>query len=86
MPELDDEFAKDVSEFDTLDEYKADLKAKLTKTNEAMADREFEGKLVEALIEKLVAEIPEPMFEAETENYLRDYDTRLRQSGLDMKT
>ena len=86
LPLADDEFAKDVSEFDTLAEYKADLKAKLTKTNEAMADREFEGKLVEALIEKLVAEIPEPMFEAETENYLRDYDTRLRQSGLDMKT
>ncbi len=86
LPLADDEFAKDVSEFDTLAEYKADLKAKLTKTNEAMADREFEGKIIETLIEKLVCEIPEPMFEAETENYLRDYDTRLRQSGLDMKT
>ena len=76
LPLADDEFAKDVSEF----------KSKLTKNNEAQADREFESKIIETLIEKLVAEIPEPMFEVETENYLRDYDTRLRQSGLDMKT
>ncbi len=86
LPLADDEFAKDVSEFDTIAEYKADLKAKLTASAEAAADREFEGAIGEALIEKLVAEIPEPMFEVETENYLRDYDTRLRQSGLDLKT
>ena len=86
LPLADDEFAKDVSEFDTLDEYKADLKAKLTKANEDAAEREFDAAVAEALIGKLVAEIPEPMFEAETENYLRDYDTRLRQSGLDLKT
>ena len=86
LPLADDEFAKDVSEFDTIAEYKADLKAKLTKNREDMADREFESAVSEALINKLVAEIPEPMFETETENYLRDYDTRLRQSGLDLKT
>ncbi len=86
LPELDDEFVKDVSEFDTVDEYKADLKAKLTKTAETNAERDVEHKLAESLMELLVAEIPEPMFEAETENYLRDYDTRLRSSGLDLKT
>ena len=86
LPELDDEFVKDVSEFDTVDEYKADLKAKLTERAEANAEREVENKLAEALMELLVADIPEPMFEAETENYLRDYDTRLRSSGLDLKT
>ena len=86
LPLADDEFAKDVSEFDTIAEYKADLKAKLTASAEAAADREFEGAIGEALIEKLAADIPEPMFEVETENYLRDYDTRLRQSGLDLKT
>ena len=86
LPEADDEFAKDVSEFDTLDEYKADIKAKLAKRNEDKAEAEFENAIAEALIEKLVAEIPEPMFEAETENYVRDYDTRLRQSGLDLQT
>ena len=86
LPEADDEFAKDVSEFDTLAEYKADIKAKMEKRNEDKAQGEFETALAEALMEKLVAEIPEPMFEAETENFVRDYDTRLRQSGLDLKT
>ncbi|MBR2342819.1 MAG: trigger factor [Clostridia bacterium] len=86
LPELDDEFVKDVSEFDTLDEYKKDVKAKISKRKDAEAETEFENALAEALMEKLVAEIPEPMFEAETENFLRDYDTQLRQSGLDLKT
>ena len=86
LPEADDEFAKDVSEFDTLDEYKADIKAKMVKRNEDKAQGEFETALAEALMEKLVADIPEPMFEAETENFVRDYDTRLRQSGLDLNT
>ena len=86
LPELDDDFAKDVSEFDTLDEYKADLKAKIEKRHENAADAEFEEKIMDALIEKLEAEIPEAMFETETENFVRDYDNRLRQSGLDLKT
>ncbi len=86
LPEADDEFAKFASEFDTIDEYKADIKAGLVKKNEEAAEREVENALAEALMEKLVAEIPEVMFEAETENYLRDYDTRLRSSGLDLKT
>ena len=85
LPEADDDFAKDVSEFDTLDEYKADVKAKLAKKNEDMADKEFENALVDALLEKLVAEIPEVMFEAEAENFLRDYDNRLRMQGLDLQ-
>ena len=86
LPALDDEFAKDVSEFDTLDEYKADVKAKIQKRNEEKAEGEFENAVAEALMEKLDCEIPEVMFEIETENYLRDYDTRLRQSGLDLNT
>ena len=86
LPALDDEFAKDVSEFDTLDEYKADLKSKMVKRNEDRAEGALENALAEKLMELLVAEIPEPMFEAETENQVRDYDTRLRQSGLDLNT
>ncbi len=86
LPALDDEFVKDVSEFDTLDEYKADIKAKMVKRNEEKAEAEVDNALAEALMEKLVAEIPEPMFAAETENYVRDYDSRLRQSGLDLQT
>ena len=86
LPELDDDFAKDVSEFDTFAEYKADVKAKIEKRHEAAAENAVEDKLVEALIEKLEAEIPEAMFEAESENLLRDYDNRLRMQGLDLNT
>ncbi len=86
LPVLDDEFAKDVSEFDTLDEYKADLKAKLQKKKEEQADKVFEGKLLDALVEKLEALVPEAMVDTEAENMLRDYDMNLRQNGLDLKT
>ena len=86
LPEVDDEFAKDVSEFDTLAEYKADLKAKIQKRKEAEADRVFEGKLADALVEKLEVVLPEAMVNAEAENMLRDYDMNLRQNGLDLKT
>ncbi|MBQ7383322.1 MAG: trigger factor [Clostridia bacterium] len=86
LPELDDDFAKDVSEFDTYAEYRADVKAKIEKRHENEADRAVEEKLMDALIEKLEADIPEPMFVAETENFVRDYDNRLRMQGLDLKT
>ena len=86
LPALDDDFAKDVSEFDTFDEYKADMKAKIEKRHETAAENAVEDKLVESLIEKLEAEIPEAMYVADTENYVRDYDTRLRSQGLDLKT
>ena len=86
LPELDDDFAKDVSEFDTFAEYRADVKAKIEKRHENEADRAVEEKLMDALIEKLEADIPEPMFVAETENFVRDYDNRLRMQGLDLKT
>ncbi len=86
LPALDDEFAKDVSEFDTLDEYKADIKAKLQERNAKAADSEFESKLCEMLIDLVEADIPEVMFEMETENFVRDYDNRLRMQGLDLKT
>ncbi|MBE6695800.1 MAG: trigger factor [Ruminococcaceae bacterium] len=86
LPELDDEFVKDVSEFNTLDEYKADIKAKIQDRNAKQAEAELENKLIDALIEKLEADIPEAMFVAETENYLRDYDNRLRMQGMDLST
>ena len=86
LPALDDEFAKDVSEFDTLDEYKADVKAKIEKRNEKDAENAVEGQLIDALIANLEAEIPAAMFESETENFVRDYDSRLRMQGLDLNT
>lgn len=86
LPALDDEFAKDVSEFDTFAEYKADVKAKIQDRYNKQADGEVEEQLINALIEKLKAEIPEPMYVAETENFVRDFDGRLRMQGLDLKT
>jgi len=86
LPELDDEFAKDVSEFDTLADYKADVKAKIQERYNKTADSEVEEQIINTLIEKLEAEIPQPMFDAETENFVRDFDNRLRMQGLDLKT
>ena len=86
LPALDDDFAKDVSEFDTFDEYKADVKAKITDRHVKAADAEVEEKLIDELIDNLEADIPEAMFVNETENQLRDYDNRLRMQGLDLGT
>ena len=84
LPELDDEFAKDASEFDTIDELKADIKAKIQERLNVQAENEYEEKLIEALIEKLEGDIPEAMFVNETENFVRDFDNRLRSQGMDM--
>ena len=86
LPAADDEFAKDVSEFDTFAEYSADVRAKLQERNEKTAENEFEEKLIDALIEKLEADIPEVMFVEETDNFVRDYENRMRMQGLDLET
>ena len=86
LPAVDDEFARDVSEFDTLDEYKADIRKNLEEQHKKQADGKVDDELIDALISKLEADIPECMFENETENQVRDYDNRLRMNGLDLKT
>ena len=86
LPELDDEFVKDVSEFDTVDEYKASIKAKLEENAEKMEDRKVEDQLLDALCEKVEGEIPEVMYENEAENCVRDYENRLRYQGMDLAT
>lgn len=86
LPTVDDEFARDVSEFDTLDEYKADIRKNLEEQHKKQADSQMDEGLIDALIGKLEADIPEVMFENETENQVRDYDNRLRMNGLDLKT
>lgn len=86
LPAVDDELATMVSEFNTLDEYKADIKAKITDRKEKAADNEVEEQLVDALIDLMDAEIPECMYDEEAENCLRDMDNNLRMQGLDLKT
>ena len=84
LPELDDEFAKDVSEFETFAEYRADVKAKLEERHAKDADNGMEGALIDALIAKLEGEIPEAMFADEQDHMLRDYEQRLQMQGLSM--
>ncbi len=84
LPELDDDFAKDVSEFDTLAEYKADVRAKLNERYEKEADGHVEEQIIDALIGKVEADIPDAMIETEAENMLRDYDNNLRMQGMNL--
>ncbi len=86
LPELNDDFAKDVSEFDTLDELKADLKAKLEHRREHEAEDAFESQLVEQLIGGLKAEIPEAMFERRVDESVREFEYRLQAQGLNLDT
>ena len=82
LPELNDDFAKDASEFDTLDELKADLKEKLQHRREHEAEDAFESQLVDQLINGLKAEIPEAMFERRVDDSVREFANRLQAQGL----
>ena len=86
MPELDDEFAKDVSEFDTLDELKADIKKQISDKKESEAKTDFENQLMEQVVENMECEIPECMFEHRTDDMIQDYSYRLKMQGIDLDT
>ncbi|TYQ17670.1 UNVERIFIED_CONTAM: trigger factor [Acetivibrio alkalicellulosi] len=85
MPEIDDEFAKDVSEFDTLEEYKLDIKKKLTEAAENKAKHEFEDKLIEKIVENTTVEIPQIMVEKQMDIMVRDFDSKLRYQGYNIE-
>ena len=82
LPELDDEFAKDVSEFDTLDAYKADIEKKLKERKEAVAKREREDKAVDAVIENAQMDIPEAMIQNQIQQLMQDFIRRMQAQGL----
>ena len=81
LPVLDEEFVKDVSEFDTVAEYEADIKAKIKERKTADSDRKLEEDLINAIVEKTTVEIPDCMIETEIDGYVRDYDYRLQMQG-----
>ncbi|MDR0929083.1 MAG: trigger factor [Oscillospiraceae bacterium] len=85
LPELDDEFAKDVSEFDTLEEYRADIRANLAKTAAERAEAAFENALVQAALDNAELDVPPPMIDQEVESELRSMDMRLRQQGISLE-
>ena len=84
LPKLDDEFAKDVSEFETLEEYKKDVEAKLKKEKETQAEAAKETKTIEALVENVEAEIPDAMVESELDSMLEQFGANLSYQGLDI--
>lgn len=86
MPVIDDEFAKDVSEFDTLDALKEDIKAKALERKTKVADEDVENQLIAAVVEGMKAEIPEAMIENRSNESVREFDYRLRSQGMDLDT
>ena len=82
LPELDDEFAKDVSEFDTLEEYKADIEKNLRERKEEVAKREREDKAVDAVIANAQMDIPEPMIQNQINQLMQDFIRRMQAQGL----
>ena len=85
LPALDDEFAKDVSEFDTLDELKKNIKEKKQEQNEERAKYETQDEVIKALCENVKVEIPSGMIETETENMIKDLENRLAYQGLKLE-
>ena len=85
-PELDDEFAKDVSEFDTLDEYKASIKARIREGKEQRAAADFEEKILDKLLEGFKCDVPQVMIDTQTDKIVDDFSYRLAAQGMDMNT
>lgn len=86
LPDLDDEFAKDVSEFDTLDEYRADIKQKLEKNAEERSNTELKNNLIDLAVNNAKVDIPDVMVDFELDNMLRDIDNQLRYNGLNIES
>ncbi len=85
LPELDDEFAAEVSEFDTLEEYKADIKAKLTEQKVADANRQKEDQVVDKAVENASMEIPQAMIDTQVNQMAQEFAQRMQSQGLTME-
>lgn len=86
LPDLDDEFAKDVSEFDTLDSYKDDVRQHIQEHKDEHAQSDVEDALLDQVVEGLKAEIPAVMYERSIDSYVQDFDYRLQAQGLNLQT
>ncbi len=86
LPEVDDEFAKDVSEFDTLKELKADLKKKAVERKKKAADEAVENELIQQIVDGIEGEIPEAMFESRLNQSVEEFAYRLQSQGMDLQT
>lgn len=81
LPDFDDDFVKDASEFDTVDEYKADIKAKIEAKKQKSAEYAYEEALLDDLLANTEVDIPEPMIDTEVDMNVRDYEYRLQMQG-----
>lgn len=86
LPDLDDEFAKDVSEYDTLDEYKDSIKKELEEKMKVQEKTDTENRAIESVVESSEVDIPEGMIEARLDSEVKDFEYRLRMQGLDFET
>ncbi len=84
LPKYDDEFVKDVSEFDTVADYEKHLEEEIKARKEAAADRAFESAVMDTLVDNVVAEIPAVMIEKEIDNQINEFEYRLRSQGLQL--
>lgn len=85
LPKLDDELAKDISEFETLDELKNDVEAKLLESRTSASEHEFEEKLMDKVLETLEGEIPEVMFERQVDRLVEDFSYRIQSQGMNLE-
>ncbi|MGN0602471.1 MAG: trigger factor [Oscillospiraceae bacterium] len=84
LPELDDEFVKDATDFDTLDELKADYRKKLEENAEKSAETAAENQIFEALIGKMTVEVPQAMYDIQIDDMVRNFEMQLSQQGLSL--
>ena len=85
LPELDDDFAKDVSEYDTLDELKDSIRKNIEENNNKQADAQVENDLIEQVVNGMTVEVPEAMYEARVEELVQDFQYRIAQQGLKLE-
>ena len=86
LPEINDEFASDVSEFETLDEFKADIRKKLTERAQAQADRKFEDEIIKKAVDNAQCDIPEVMVNRRLDAMLNQFDLQLRYQGMSLES
>lgn len=86
LPELDDEFVKDVSDKETVEDYKKEVKETISKRLKEEKENDIANQITDKLIELVQGEIPEAMYDNEVNSMLRDFDARLRSQGMDMTT
>lgn len=86
LPEINDDFVKDISEFDTLDELKADIRENLLKAVEASAENQMKNSVIEKVYEANDIDVPDVMVESEIDNMMSEFDQQLRAQGMDIQS